>query len=149
MDCSTPGFPVHHQLPELKLMSITSVMPSNYLIPYCCLHLPPSIFLSIMVFPNESVLRIRQPKYWSFSFSISHSNEYSGLISFRMDWKDLLAFQGTLKSLLQQHSSKVSILSDCQLNANLVKVDASLLFIEFRKICTHMYLSTKRDSWPY
>ena len=93
----------------LKLMSIESVMPSNHLT-LCCSHLIlPSIFLSIRVFSNESALRIRWPKYWSFSFSISPSNEYSGLISFRMDWLDLLAVQGTLKSLLQHHSSKASI----------------------------------------
>ena len=93
-----------------KLMSIESVMPSNYLI-LCRPLLPPSIFSRIRVFLNESVLRIRWPKYWSFSFSISPSNEYSGLSgSFRMDWFDLLAVQGTLKSLLQHHSSKASIL---------------------------------------
>ena len=78
--------------------------------PVCPLLLPPSIFPSIRIFPNESILRIRWPKYWSFSFSISPSNEYSGLIPFRMDWLDLLAVQGTLKSLLQHHSSKASIL---------------------------------------
>ena len=94
----------------LKLMSIESVMPSNHLILFHPLLLLPSIFPSIRVFSNESVLRIRWPKYWSFSFSISPSNEYSGLISFRMDWLDLLAVQGTLKSLLQPHSSKASIL---------------------------------------
>ena len=94
----------------LKLMSIESVMPSNHLI-LCCPPLqPPSIFPSIWVFSNESVLRIKWPKYWSFSFSISPSKEYSGLISFRMDWLDLLGVQGTLKSLLQHHSSKASIL---------------------------------------
>ena len=94
----------------LKLMSIESVMPSNYLI-FCCPLLPlPSIFPSIRVFSNESALRIRQPKYWSFSFNISPSNEHPGLIPFRMDWLDLLAVQGTLKSLLQHHSSKASIL---------------------------------------
>ena len=93
----------------LKLLSIESVMPSNRLILCCPLH-PPSIFPSIRVFSNESVLRIRRPKYWSFSCSISPSNENSGLISFRMDWLDLLAVQGTLKSLLQHHSSKASIL---------------------------------------
>ena len=93
-----------------KLMSIVSVMPSNHLILCHPLLLPPSIFPSIRVFSNESVLRLRWPKYWSFSFSISPSNEYSGLISFRMDWLDLLAVQGTLKSLLQHHSSKASIL---------------------------------------
>ena len=91
----------------LKLMPIESVMPSNHLI-FCCPLLPPSTFPSIRVFSNESVLLIRWPKYWNFR--ISHSNEYSGLISFRMDWLDLLAVQGTLKSLLQHHSSKESIL---------------------------------------
>jgi len=94
----------------LKLMSIKSVMPSNHLILCHPLLLPPSIFPSIRVFSNESALRIRWPKYWSFSFNISPSSEYPGLISFRMDWLDLLAVQGTLKSLLQHHSSKASIL---------------------------------------
>ena len=93
----------------LKLLSIETVMPSNHLI-LCYPLLPPSIFPSIRVFYNESVLRIRWPNYGSFSFSISPSNEYSGLISFRMDWLNLLAVQGILKSLLQQHSSKTSIL---------------------------------------
>ena len=93
----------------LKLMSIESVMPSNHLI-LCCPFLPPSIFPSIRVFSTESVLHIRWAKYWSFSFSISPSSEYSRPISFRMDWLDLLAVQGTLKSLLQHYSSKVSIL---------------------------------------
>ena len=110
MDCSTPGLPVHHHSWSLlKLMSIESVMPSNHLI-LCPPLLLPSIFPSFRVFSNESVLHIRWPKYWSFSFSISPSNEYSGLISFRMDWLDLLAIQGTLKSILQHHSSKASIL---------------------------------------
>ena len=93
-----------------KLMFIESVMPSNHLILYRPLLFLPSILPSIKVFSNESVLRIRWPKYWSFSLNISPSNEYSGLISFRMDWLDLLAVQGTLKSLLQHHSSKASIL---------------------------------------
>ena len=93
-----------------KPMSIESVVPSNYLILCHSLLLQPSIFPSIRVFSSESALRIRWPKYWSFSFSISPSNEYSGLISFRMDWLDLLAVQGTHKSLLQHHSSKASIL---------------------------------------
>ena len=118
MDCSTPGFPGLHQASLaftiswslLKLMPVESVMPSNRLILCRPLLLPPSIFPSIRVFSSESVLHIRWPKYWSFSFSISPSNEYSGLISFRMDWLDLLAVQGTLKSLLQHHSSKASIL---------------------------------------
>ncbi|XDA85849.1 hypothetical protein R6Z07F_015604 [Ovis aries] len=91
-------------------MSIKSVMPSNHLILCHPLLLLPSIFPSITVFSSESVLRIRWPKYWSFSFNISPSNEHPGLISFRMDWLDLLAVQGTLKSLLQHHSSKASIL---------------------------------------
>ena len=94
----------------LKLMSIESLMPSNHLILYRPLLLPPTSFPSIRVFSNESDLLIRWPKYWSFSFNISPSNEYSGLISFRMDWLDLLVVQGTLKSLLQHHSSKASIL---------------------------------------
>ena len=93
----------------LKVMSIESGMPFNHLILCCPLLLPPSVFPSIRVFSSESVLRIRWPKYWSFSFSINSSSEYSGLISFRMDWLDLLAVQGTLKSLLQHHSSKASI----------------------------------------
>ena len=94
----------------LKLMIFESMMPSNHLILCCPLLLLPSVFPSIKVFSNESVLHIRWPKYWSFSFSISPSNDYSGRISFRMDWFDLLAVQGTLKSLLQHHSSKASIL---------------------------------------
>ena len=94
----------------LKLMLIESVMPSNHLIFCCSFLLLPSIFPSIRVFSNESVLCIRWPKYWSFSFSISPSNEYSGLISFRIDWFDLLAVQGSLKSLLQHSSSEASIL---------------------------------------
>ena len=111
MNCSTPGFPVlHHSWSLLKLMSIESVMPSNHLILCRPLLLLPSIFPSIRVFCNESVLHIRWPKCWSFSFKISPSNEYSGLISFRMDCLDLLEVQGTLKSLLQHHSSKASIL---------------------------------------
>ena len=94
----------------LKLMSVESVVPSKYLILCHPLLLLPSVFPSIRVFSSESTLRIRWPKYWSFSFSISPSNEHSGLISFRMDWLDLPAVQGTLKSLLQHHSSKASIL---------------------------------------
>ena len=94
----------------LKLMSIESVMPTNYLILSHPLLVLSSIFPRIRVFSNQSVLHIKWPKYWSFSFSISHSNEYSGLISFRIDWLDLLAFQRTLKSLLYHHSSKVSVL---------------------------------------
>ena len=93
-----------------KLMSITLVIPSNRLILCSPLLLPPSVFSRIRVFSNESILHIRWPKYWSFSFSIGPSNEYSELISFRIDWLDLLAVQGTLKSLLQHHSSKASIL---------------------------------------
>ena len=110
MGCSTPGFPVLHYLPELlKLLSIESMMPSNHLI-LCRPLLLPSVFLSIRIFPNESTLPIRWPKYWRFCFSISPSNEYSGLISFRIDWFDLLEVQGTLKSLLRHHNLKASIL---------------------------------------
>ena len=101
MDCSTPGFPIHHQLPEL----VQSVMPSSHLILCHPLLLLPSVFPSIRVFSNESALCTRWPKYWSLRFSISPSNEYSGLISFRIDWFDLLAVQGTLKSLHQYHKS--------------------------------------------
>ena len=111
MDCSTPGLPVHHHLPELTQTHVhrvsDAIQPSHLCRP---LLLQPSIFPSIRVFSNESVLHIRWPKHWSFSFSISPSNDYSGLISFRIDWLDLLAAQGTLKSLLQHHSSRASIL---------------------------------------
>ena len=111
MEYSRPGLCVHHHNQSmLKLMSIALVTPSNHLILCCPLLLPPSIFPSIRICSNESVLPIKWPKYWSFSFSISPSNEYSRFISFRMDWLDLLAVQGTLKSLLQHHSSKASIL---------------------------------------
>ena len=110
MNHSTPGLPVHHQLLEFKLTSIESVMPSSHLILCRPLLLLPSIPPSISIFSNESTLRTKCPKYWSFSFSISPSKKHPGLISFRMDWLDLLAVQGTLKSLLQHHSSKASIL---------------------------------------
>ena len=111
MNCSTPGFAVHHQLPEfIKLTSIESVMPSSHLILCCPLLLLPPIPPSIRVFSDESTLRMKWPKYWSFSFSIIPSKEIPGLISFRMDWLDLLAVQGTLKSVFQHHSSKASIL---------------------------------------
>ena len=113
MECSTPGSSVWSLLNSeslLKFMFTELVMPSSHLILCCSLLLLPSIFSSIRVVSNESAIRIRWPKYWSFSFSISPSNEYSGLISFRMDWLDPLAVQGTLKSLLQHHSSKASIL---------------------------------------
>ena len=111
MDCSMPGFlSITDYQSLLKLMSTESVMSSNHLILCHPLLLLPSIFPRIRVFSNESVLRIRWPKYWSFSFSISPSDEYSRLISFRIDWFDLLAVQGTLKSILQHHSSKASVL---------------------------------------
>ena len=113
MDCSTPGFLVRHHLLEFAqthVHRVGDVIQPHPLILSHSLLFPPSIFPSIRVFSNESVLHIRWPKYWSFSFSISLSNEYSGLILFRMDWLDLLAVQGTLKSLLQHHSSKASIL---------------------------------------
>ena len=110
MDCSTPGFlSITNSQSWLKLMSIESVMPSKHLI-LCRPLLLTSVFPGIRVFSNESVLRLRWPMCWSFSFNICPSNEYSGLISFRMYWLDLLAVQGTLKSLLQHHSSKESIL---------------------------------------
>ena len=108
---STPGLPVHRQLPKfIKLMSTELVMPSKYLIFCHPLLLLPSIFPSIRVFSKDSILHIRWPKDWSFSFNINPSNKHPGLISFRMDWLDVLAVQGTLKSLLQHHSSKASIL---------------------------------------
>ena len=113
MDCSTPGLSVHHQLLEsslLKLMSVESVMTSNHLILCHPLLLLPSIFPSIRVFSCESTLHIRWPKYWSFSFRISPSNEHSGLIFFRMDWLNLLAVQGTSQESSPNHSSKASIL---------------------------------------
>ena len=111
MNRSTPGLPVHHQLPEFTQTHVhwvsDAIQPSHPLYPLLLL---PSTFPSIRVFSNESALRIRWPKYWSFSFNISPSNKHPGLISFRMDWLDLLAVQGTLKSLLQHHTSKASIL---------------------------------------
>ena len=110
MDCSTPGLPVHHQLWSLlKLKSIESMMSSNHLILRCPLLLLPSIFPSIRISSDKSALCIRRPKYWSFSFSISPSNEYSGLISFRIDWFDLPAVQGILKSLLQHYPLRAFI----------------------------------------
>ena len=109
IDCSMPGFSVHHQLPEVAQNHVHPVSASpNQLI--LCHPLLPSVLPSIRVFSNELALRIRWPKYWSFSFTISPSNEYSRLISFSIDWLDLLAVQGTLKSLLQHHSSKASVL---------------------------------------
>ena len=111
MDCSTPGFPVYHQLPELTQTHVHRVNGATQSFhPLSPLLFLSSIFPSIRVFSNELALCIRKPKYWSFSFSISPSNEYSGLISFRSDWFDLLAVQGTPKSLLQHHNSKASIL---------------------------------------
>ena len=111
MDSSTPGFPAHHQFPELTQTHVHWVSDSIQSPHPLSSPSPPAFNLSqLRVFSNESVLRIRWPKYWTFSFSISPSSEYSGLISFRMDWFDLLAVQGTLKSLLQHHSSKASVL---------------------------------------
>ena len=111
MNRSTPGLPVHHQLPEFTQTHVhrvsDAIQPSH---PLLSPSHPPSIFLSIRIFSNESLLRIRWSKYWSFSFNISPSNEHPGLISFTMDWLDLLAVQGTLKSLLQHHSLKASVL---------------------------------------
>ena len=111
MDCSTPGLAVYHQLPGFIQTHVHWVADAIHHLILCCpLLLQPSIFPSVRICSNESALRIRWPKYWSFSFNISPSNEYSGLISFRMDGLDVLSVQGTLKSLLQQHSSKASIL---------------------------------------
>ena len=124
MDCSMPGFPVHHQLPELTQTHVHQV--SDAIQPSASLLLP-SIFPSIRVFSNEWVLHIRWPDYWSFSFSISPSSEYSGLISLRIDWFYCLAVQGTLKGYLQHHSSKVSILW------------CSALFIDQ---LSHLYMTT-------
>ena len=128
MDCSTPGLPVHHQLPEFTQTHVHQVVdaiqPSHPLSSPS----PPTFNLShIRVFSNESVLCIRWPKYWSFSVTISPSNEYSGLISFRMDWLDLHAVQGTLKSLLQDHSSKASILQHSAIKS--IKTFSTSLFI--------------------
>ena len=120
MNRSMPGLPVHHQLLEFKLMSIELVMPSSHLILCRPLLLLPPIPPSIRVFSNESTLRVRWPKYWSFSFSIIPSKEIPGLISFRVDWLDLLAVQRTLKSLVQHHSSKASVI----LNNNFGNEDA-------------------------
>ena len=131
MNCSTPGLPVHHQLPEFpQTHSNESVMPSNHLILCHPLLLLPSIFSSIRVFSNESALHLRWPKYWSFSFNISPSNEHSGLISFRMDWLDLLAVQGTLKSLLQHH-----IYAECQ------SINSSALSFLYSQL-SHPYMTT-------
>ena len=117
MDCSLPGFPVHHQLLEPTQTHVHHiVMPFSHLILCRPLLLLPSIFTSIRIFSNELVFHIRWPKYWSFSFSICSSNEYSGLISFRIDWLAFLAVQGTLKSLLQHHSSKSSIVNSLTLS---------------------------------
>ena len=111
MGCSTPDLPVHHHSRSLfKHRPIQSVIPYNHLILCCLLLLLPSIFPSIRFFSNESALHIRWPKYWSFSLSISPSNEHLGLVSFRMDWLDLFVVQRTLKSLLQHHCSKTSVL---------------------------------------
>ena len=110
MNRSTPGLPVHHQLPEFTQTHVHPVMPSSHLILCRPVLLMPPIPPSIRVFPSESPLHMRWPKYWSFSFGISPSNEHLGLISFRMDWLDRLAVQGTHESLLQHHSSKASIL---------------------------------------
>ena len=122
-----------------KLMSIELVIPSNHLI-LCCPLLLPSIFSSIRVFSNESALRIRWPKYWNFSFNISPSNKHPGLISLRMDWLDLLTVQGTLKSLLQHHSSKASILW----HSTFFMVQLSYPYIQFSIQFSYSFVS---DSW--
>ena len=110
MDCSMPGLPIHHQLSEFTKTHVNQIGDDIQLSHLLSSPSPPAIFPSIRVFSNESTLHIRWPKYWSFSFNKSPSNEHSGLISFRMDWLDLLAVQGTLESLLKHHSSKASIL---------------------------------------
>ena len=115
-----------------KLMSIELLMPYNHLILCCALLLLPSIFSSIMVFSSKSALQIRWPKYWSFSFNITPSNEHPGLISFRMDWSDLLVVQGTLKSLLQHHSSKAPILRH-----------SAFFIVQL----SHPYMTTRHDLW--
>ena len=134
----------------LKLVSIESVMPSNHLILCCPLLLPPSIFPSIRVFFNKSILHIRWSKYWSFSFSISPSNGYSGLTSFRMNWLDLLAVQGTLKSLLQHHSLKASILQCsaffyCPALTSLHDYGKNHSF-DYRDLCRHAWFQTNFPS---
>ena len=138
-----PSCPSTNSWSLSKLMSIESVMPSNHLILCHPLLLPPSILPSIKIFSNESVLRVRCPKYWSFSFSISPSNEYSRLISFRIDWFDLLSVQGTLKSLLQHHNSKAvsaqpSLLSSFHIHTFHVVIclffSLFLFFFKFRVI---------------
>ena len=136
MNCSTPGLSVHHQLPESpKPISTESAKPSNHLILCRLFLLLSSIFPSIRVFSNEPVLHIRWPHHWSFSFSISPPNEYVGLISFRMDWLDLFAVQGTLKSLPQHHSSKASILR------------CSVLFMIQLFISVHDYWRNHSFNW--
>ena len=133
MDCGTPGFPVHHQLQELTQIHVNrvsdAIQPSHPLLSPLS---PAFIFPRIRVFSNELVLRIRWPKYWSFSFCISPSNEYSGLISFRIDWLDLFAVQGILKSLLQHHSSETSILQ-C----------SAFFMVQL----LHSYMTTESTSW--
>ena len=136
MGCSTPGFPVLHYLWSLlKLISIESVITSNHLILCCYLLLLPSIFPRISVFSNKSVLHIRWPKYWSFSISISLSKEHSGLTSFRMDWLDLLAVQGTLKSLLQHQQFK--------------SINPSVLSFLYDPTLTSIYDYWKNHSFDY
>ena len=142
MDCSMPGLPVPHQLLELlKLVCIESVMSSNHLILCRLLPLPPSIFPSIRDFSNKSVLHMKWPKNRSFSFSISPSNEYSGLISFRMDWLDVLAVQGALKSLLQHHSSNASILRHSLFFTGSLEMWNKLFWTSclVMCMCVHMY----------
>ena len=134
MAVSQASLPLTNSRSLLKLISIESVMPSNHLILCHPLLLLPSIFPSIRIFSNESVLRIRWPKYWSFSFNISPSNEYSGLISIRTDWVDLLAVQGTLKSLLQHHSSKASLVKQAIKRQIKINMISSLGFIHLSNL---------------
>ena len=142
MNRSTPGLPVTNSWSLLILMSIGSVMPSSHLILCRPLLLLPPIPSSIMVFSNESTLCMRWPKYWSFSFSISPSNEHPGLISFRLDWLDLLEVQGTLKSLLQHHSSKASILR----SSTFFLVQLSLLYMTTEEELKDLYWLSGKES---
>ena len=156
MNCSTPGLPVHHQLPEFtQLTSIETVIPSSHLILCRPFLLLPPIPASIRVFSNESTLLMRWPKFWSFSFSIIPSKEHPGLISFRIDWLDLLAVQGTLKSLLQYHSSKASTLRSSaffivQLSHPYMTTGKTIALTRWTfvgKVMSLLYLAIKRNTF--
>ena len=139
IDCSTPGFPVHHQLPEFTQTHVRRI--SNAIQPSHPLSSPlllPSLFPTIRVFSNKSVLCIRWPKYWSFSFSVSPSNEYSGLISFRIEWFDVLTVQGNLKSLLQYHSSELMLL-----NCSVFYLRARAHSLVLRNVMFYLYYESR------